>query len=154
MQFYNQQRAMIVIVVHVLIIAVMLVVAFFPHVFVGAKTAPYSGVYIPFSANISDWGSQVCEVMTVGGCDYFASNELAAAWGYLVSVEATGVEMELVEPVVDLGNGQELWEVQFTITGEKGTAETHQAYAVMSAGLLDRVVSLDGILITGGLPWN
>lgn len=154
MQFYNQQRATIVIIVHVLIIAVMLVVAFFPHVFVGAKTAPYSGVYIPFSANISDWGSQVCEVMTVGGCDYFASNELAAAWGYLVSVEATGVEMELVDLVMDLGNGQDLWKVEFTIIGEQGDSETHLIYAVMSGELLDRIVSLDGVLIVGGLPWN
>jgi hypothetical protein len=153
-QILNQQRTTIVIVVHVLIIAVMLVVAFFPHVFVEAKTAPYSGVYIPFSANISDWGSQVCEVMTVGGCDYFASNELAAAWGYLASVEATGVEMELVDLVMDLGNGQDLWKVEFTIIGEQGDSETHLIYAVMSDELLDRIVSLDGVLIVGGLPWN
>lgn len=154
MQIYNQQRATIVIVAHALIIVVVLVTAFFPHVFVGAKTASSSGVYIPFSGNTSDWGSQVCETMTVGGCDYFTSNEMTAAWGYLVSVKATGVGMNLIEPVVDLGNGQDLWKVEFAITQEQGDTETHQAYVVMSDGLLDRVVSLDGVLIVGGLPWN
>ena len=153
MQMYNQQRATIVIVVHVLIIAVMLVAAFFPHVFVGAKTAPASGIYIPFSENISDWGSRVCEIMTVGGCDYFASNEMAAAWDYLASVKATGVGMEPVELVLDLGNGQDLWKVEFLVTRPSGI-ETHLAYAVMCDGLLDRVVSLDGFLIVGGLTWN
>ena len=154
MQIYNQQRATIVIIAHALIIAVVLVTAFFPHVFVGAKTASSSGVYIPFLGNTSDWGSQVCKAMTVGGCDYFTSNELTAAWGYLESVDATGVDMNLVEPVVDLGNGQDLWMVELAITHTSGDVETHQAYAVMSDGLLDRVVSLDGVLIVGGLSWN
>ena len=151
MQMYNQQRATIVIVVHVLIIAVMLVVAFFPHVFVGAKA---SGVYVPFLSNTSDWGSQVCKFMTVGGCAYFTSNELTATWGYLASIEAVGVEMEFVESIVDLGNGQDLWKVEFVIIHGTGDVETHQAYVVMSDGLLDRVVSLDQILIVEGLPWN
>jgi hypothetical protein len=91
--------------------------------------------------------------MTVGGCDYFASNEMAAAWDYLASVKATGVGMEPVELVLDLGNGQDLWKVEFLVTRPSGV-ETHLAYAVMCDGLLDRVVSLDGFLIVGGLTWN
>ena len=152
MQILNQQRSTIVISVHILVISIMLVAAFFPQVFVEAKTS--GAYYVPFSANTSDWGSQVCKAMTVGGCDYFTSNELTAAWGYLESVDATGVDMNLVEPVVDLGNGQDLWMVELAITHTSGDVETHQAYAVMSDGLLDRVVSLDGVLIVGGLPWN
>ena len=151
MQFYNQQRTTIVIVVHVLIIAAMLVAVFLPQVFVGAKAFR---VYTPFLANRSDWGSQVCRFMTVGGCAYFTSNELTAAWGYLASIEAAGVEMELVESVVDLGNGQDLWKVEFVISHWTDDVETHQAYVVMRDGLLDRVVSLDQILIVEGLPWN
>ena len=151
MQILNQQRTTIVIVVHVLIIAVMLVAAFLPKVFVGAKA---SEMYVPFLANRSDWGSQVCRFMTVGGCAYFTSNELTAIWGYLASIEAAGVEMEFVESIVDLGNGQDLWKVEFVISYGTGDIETHQAYVVMSDGLLDRVVSLDQILIVDGLPWN
>lgn len=151
MQILNQQRTTIVIVVHVLIIAVMLVAAFLPKVFVGAKA---SEVYVPFLANRSDWGSQVCRFMTVGGCAYFTSNELTAVWGYLASIEAVGVEMELVESIVDLGNGQDLWKVEFVISHWTDDVETHQAYVVMRDGLLDRVVSLDQILIVEGLPWN
>ena len=151
MQILNQQRTTIVIVVHVLIIAVMLVAAFLPQVFVGAKALE---VYVPFLANRSDWGSQVCRFMTVGGCAYFTSNELTAAWGYLASIEAAGVEMELVKSIVDLGNGQDLWKVEFVISHGTGDIETHQAYVIMSDGLLDRVVSLDQILIVDGLPWN
>lgn len=150
MQILNQQRTMIVTVIHVLIIGVMIVAAFLPQVFVGAKA---SGVYVPFLPNTSDWGSQVCKFMTVGGCAYFTSYELAAAWGYLASIEAAGVEMELVESIVDLGNGQDLWKVEFLVTRPSGI-ETHLAYAVMCDGLLDRVVSLDGFLIVGGLTWN
>jgi hypothetical protein len=142
---------MIVTVIHVLIIGVMIVAAFLPQVFVGAKA---SGVYVPFLPNTSDWGSQVCKFMTVGGCAYFTSYELAAAWGYLASIEATVVEMVLVEPVVDLGNDQGLWKVEFVIVHGTGDVESHQAYVVMSDGLLDRVVSLDQILIVEGLPWN
>ncbi len=151
MQILNQQRTMIVTVIHVLIIGVMIVAAFLPQVFVGAKA---SGVYVPFLPNTSDWGSQVCKFMTVGGCAYFISNELTAAWGYLASIEAAGVEMEFVESIVDLGNGQDLWKVEFVISHGTGDIETHQAYVVMSDGLLDRVVSLDQILIVDGLPWN
>lgn len=151
MQILNQQRTMIVTVIHVLIIGVMIVAAFLPQVFVGAKA---SGVYVPFLPNTSDWGSQVCKFMTVGGCAYFTSYELAAAWGYLASIEATVVEMVLVEPVVDLGNDQGLWKVEFVIVHGTGDVESHQAYVVMSDGLLDRVVSLDQILIVEGLPWN
>ena len=151
MQILNQQRTTIVIVVHVLIIAVMLVAAFLPKVFVGAK-APE--VYVPFLVNRSDWGSQVCRFMTVGGCAYFTSNELTAAWGYLASIEAAGVGMEFVESIVDLGNGQDLWKVEFVISHWTDDVETHQAYVVMRDGLLDRVVSLDQILIVEGLPWN
>lgn len=151
MQILNQQRIMIVTVIHVLIIGVMLVAAFFPHVFVGAKA---SGVYVPFLPNTSDWRAQVCKFMTVGGCAYFTSNELAAAWGYLASIEAAGVEMELVESIVDLGNGHDLWKVKFVISHGTYEVEIHQAYVVMSDGLLDRVVSLDQILIIEGLPWN
>lgn len=151
MQILNQQRTTIVIVVHVLIIAVMLVAAFLPIVFVGAKA---SEMYVPFLANRSDWGSQVCRFMTVGGCAYFTSNELTATWGYLASIEAVGVEMELVESIVDLGNGEDLWKVEFVISHWTDDVETHQAYVIMRDGLLDRVVSLDQILIVEGLPWN
>lgn len=152
MQILNQQRSTIVISVHILVISIMLVAAFFPQVFVEAKTS--GAYYVPFSANTSDWGSQVCKMMTVGGCAYFTSSELDAAWVYLDSVDAAGVEMELVEFVINLGNEQDLWKAEFVISHSDGGVETHQAYVVMTNRFLDRVVSLDQILIVGGLPWN
>jgi hypothetical protein len=147
---YYQQRATILAGVNVLIVALLVTIAFFPNVLAGAKSDA-NEIYIPFSADRSEWGDHICAGMTTGGCDYFRSAEMDAAWIVLSNLDAKGASVRYVERILDLGHGLELWKMDLVIVRNDEDAQEYSMYATarnIDGNLhLDRVVSIGGLLL-------
>lgn len=108
---------------------------------------------IQFTGDRSALASSICEGMTEGGCAYFKDAEVNAVWSYLTSVKASAVSLKRVEHVIDLDYGFELWRFEGVVELSGGGSEPFELYATTSQGLIDRVISVNGVLVTSG-TWS
>jgi hypothetical protein len=133
------------------LIAVAFLVAASAFLTAPSARAATGDIFIPFQEDQDRWADAVCASMTEGGCLYFREHEAAAAWTILKQAGALGVNFSFVERIVIFDGGLELWRIELALFMPDRSESSHEMYATVESNshLIDRVVMVDGRLVTG-----